>query len=50
MFTSHLAAAAKGLLRGGQQTRGAIVLLCSALVRPHLEYCIPVSGPQHKKE
>ena len=26
------------------------VLLCSALVKPHLEYYIQTSGPQHRKD
>ena len=27
-----------------------VIVLCSALMRPHLEYCIQVRGLQHKKD
>ena len=34
----------------GSREMELILLLCSALVRPHLEYSIPFWSPQHKED
>ena len=32
------------------RAREVILLLCSVLVRPHLEYCIQMGSPQYRRD
>ncbi|GAB0182300.1 cAMP-dependent protein kinase inhibitor alpha [Grus japonensis] len=51
-FAAQKANCVLGSIKRGvtSRSREVILLLCSALVRPHLEYCIQLWGPQYRRD
>ena len=41
-----------GCIKSSMTSRSRVVILplCSALVRPHLQYCVQLGGPQYKAD
>ncbi|KAJ7401553.1 hypothetical protein BTVI_94735 [Pitangus sulphuratus] len=52
VFTARKTNCTLGCLKSStaSRSREGILPLYSALVRPHLEYCIQLWGPQHRKD
>ena len=48
MLAAQEASCTLGCIRGVANSGRGMIVLFSALLRPHLEYCIQVWGPQYK--
>ncbi|PKU41936.1 hypothetical protein llap_7774 [Limosa lapponica baueri] len=49
-FTTQKANHILGCVKSSVASREGIRPLCPALVTPHVEYCVQLWGPQHKKD